>query len=113
MARGHWKRAITSFDEAIRLNPTDAGSYRDRGAAYGQRGDYRSSLDDLDRALELLPEDPQALFFRGLCFEATRKRRQALDDFNRILALPSSEFTEKAQAEVRFLRYQREYSKIG
>ena len=44
--------AIEDFDEAIRLDPQDAGAYSNLGLAYNTKGDYDRAIAELDTAIK-------------------------------------------------------------
>jgi len=50
--------AIQDFDEAIRLNPQNAGAYHNRGVAYGRIGKSIEEERDFAKAKELGIEAP-------------------------------------------------------
>lgn len=53
-----YDRAIQDYDEAIKLNPLDAGVYNNRGFAYmrrGKEGDYALAKADFEKGLTLSP----------------------------------------------------------
>ena len=55
-ALGQNKEAILDFDEALKLDPENAGAYRGRGLAKRPRRQYKDSRADFRKALELDPE---------------------------------------------------------
>src|SRR5262249_2817192 len=58
-------RAITAYDEVIRLAPRDSlGRFR-RGLARAAREQYREALDDMDQSLKLGRELPEVYDARG------------------------------------------------
>jgi tetratricopeptide (TPR) repeat protein len=56
---------ILRFTGAIRINPNDAESYNNRGAAYAGKGDYDRAIEDYTQALRLNPNNDNAYFNRG------------------------------------------------
>jgi tetratricopeptide (TPR) repeat protein len=50
-------RAISDYDQAIRINPKYAHAYGGRGGAYENKGDYARALADYDQSLRLNPND--------------------------------------------------------
>ena len=50
---GQYERAIQDFDEAIRLNPQNAGAYHNRGIAYGRIGKSIEEERDFAKATEI------------------------------------------------------------
>ena len=63
--------ALTAFENAVRLDPSDAGGWASNAAThlslhYYQAGDYRRALDQADRALALSDGLITARIYRGL-----------------------------------------------
>lgn len=56
LARGEYDRAITDYNEVIRLNPQDAVAYYSRGFAYQYKADQTRAFEDYKTATELNPE---------------------------------------------------------
>jgi len=52
--------------EAIRLDPTDAIAYSNRGLARLDRKDYTGAIADYDEALKLTPRSAWSLYGRGI-----------------------------------------------
>lgn len=48
-------RTIADLTDAIRLDPTNANSYANRGHAYTLKGEYDRAIADLSRALQMRP----------------------------------------------------------
>ena len=48
-----YEQAIQDFDEAIRLDPQNAGAYHNRGAAYGRIGKSIEEERDFAKATEI------------------------------------------------------------
>ena len=46
-------QTILELDEIIRLNPTDAKAYINRGYAYYKKGDFEQAIEDYDSAVRL------------------------------------------------------------
>ena len=51
--KGEYDRGIEDYNEAIRLRPTCAATYLNRGYAYHNKGDYDNALKDYDNAVRL------------------------------------------------------------
>ena len=53
VARGDNDRAITDYNEAIRLNPTNGLTFNERGLAYKAKGDVDRAIADYDQAIQI------------------------------------------------------------
>ena len=53
-------------DKAIELNPSDAGTYANRGVAYTGLGQFDIAFEDFDKAVELDPNLPLAYEHRDI-----------------------------------------------
>ena len=56
-----WDNAIADYDQAIRLDPSDAMAYANRGAAWKEKGDLGKATADYDQAIRVDQNDAQAL----------------------------------------------------
>jgi tetratricopeptide (TPR) repeat protein len=86
-----WKRlgdkdkAISDFDEAIRMNPNEALAWRVRGATYASKADYAHTLADYTESIRIDPENPDSrhhrVVLRSACMDAKyRDGKQAIED---------------------------------
>ncbi|MDJ0581063.1 tetratricopeptide repeat protein [Crocosphaera sp.] len=56
---GDNQKAIADYNQAISLNPNDAGAYFRRGDAYVRLGDYQKAIADLEKSANLFKEKGQ------------------------------------------------------
>ena len=54
-----------TFDEALRLKPSDTDALVNRGNARKIKGDLDGALQDYDEAIRLNPDDSEAFYNRG------------------------------------------------
>ena len=59
-AKKNYDRAIADYTHAIRLDPTDAGAYYDRGIAYAAKGQTDRAAADFRATLRLDPNNKNA-----------------------------------------------------
>ncbi len=91
--------AIESFDEAIKLSPSYANAYRERGAVQLLKQNHQAALSDLSRAIGLNPDDPKALRFRARAYIESGDRERAKSDLVKAVEIaPDDEGSRKALA---------------
>jgi tetratricopeptide (TPR) repeat protein len=64
-AQGPRDETPDEFDQAIKLNPANAGAWSRRGDARRDTGDYERALEDYDVAIGLDPDNPFTLISRA------------------------------------------------
>lgn len=64
--RGDFAQALANYQEAMRLNPSDALAFNNRGVTRRALGDLPGALADYDEALRLKPDYATAYSNRGL-----------------------------------------------
>ncbi len=67
--KGDYDRAISDYDQALRLNPDLANAFYGRGGAYAYKGDYDHAIQDYNQALRLNPNSAVAFYGRGWAYE--------------------------------------------
>jgi Flp pilus assembly protein TadD len=63
---GDLEGALTDFDKAIELAPSDGFIYMMRGAIKKEKGDLDGALRDLNKAIELDPKLGEPYYSRGV-----------------------------------------------
>jgi len=79
---GQFNRAISDFDEAIRLKPDDPEALNNRCWARAMLGDTTKALQDCNEALKLRPAYGDALDSRGLINLKLCHNAEALSDYD-------------------------------
>lgn len=91
--KGQYEPAIDDFRRAIKLDPTKADYYYQRGSTYRSqyfytgKGNYDRAIDDFSRAIKLDPNKPDYYWQRGSAFHIKGEYEQAIDDFNMAIKL--------------------------
>lgn len=80
-------RAISEFDQAVRVNPQYSEAYRNRGGVFAMRGDYARAIADLDEALRLDPRNVKAFQNRALSHQFQADYGRAVTDFDSAIEL--------------------------
>ncbi len=86
-ANGDLERALRDYDEAIKLNPKNAGAYVDRALALARRGDGDAAMKDYTMAITLNPQQWQAYFNRAAELRDHGKLHEAVADLNQVVKL--------------------------
>ena len=98
-----WPRAISDFDQALRLRPDDVEVLVLRAAAWRNARNTSQALADAGRALRIAPEHTEALLERGFANLAGGDRIKANEDFNRVIRIvpPGSDSARCEEAGLR------------
>ena len=85
--KGDYNRAISDYNEAIRLNPKYATAYNNRGCIYEKRGDYDKAIEEYEKAIELNPEWEYPVENIGYVYFMQGKLDDALEQLNKALSM--------------------------
>jgi len=90
--KGEYDRAISDYDQAIRLEPAadaEGGGliYAARGGFYSLKGDYDRAIADYDRSIRLDPKVARAYRLRGIAFKHKGDYDHAIADANEAIRL--------------------------
>jgi tetratricopeptide (TPR) repeat protein len=86
--KGDYDRAISDYNEAIRINPKYVKAYNSRGQAYRHKGDNDRAISDCSEAIRIDPKYANAYSSRGLVFERLAEFEKARADFRAALGMP-------------------------
>ena len=89
-SKGEDDRAISDFDEAIRLRPRFAIAYNNRGVVYRKQGKYELAISDFDRAIKLNPKYAKAYLNRGLAYSNKGDYELVIPDLDKAIQLNPS-----------------------
>jgi tetratricopeptide (TPR) repeat protein len=81
-ANNDYDRAIADFDAAIKLDPTLATAYGQRGWTFYQKRDFDRAIADADEALRLDPKLDQPNVTRGNAVRSKGDVERALSDYS-------------------------------
>lgn len=81
---------LSACNELIRLRPSDADAYIDRGLIELEGGALDKAVADFTRAHELDPKSPWPLANRGLAFAWMKNQREAEEDFKAVRSIDSA-----------------------
>lgn len=85
--QGDYVRALTDFDQAIRLDSQNALIFAFRGDLYFAQRDYARAIADYGRAINLDPQRPDFFTSRGRAHVPLQDYERAIADFDQALRL--------------------------
>jgi tetratricopeptide (TPR) repeat protein len=86
LARREFDRAISSFDDAIRLEPS-AAAYGNRAFAHWNKGNTEAAIRDYGAAIERDPSNVANRINRAIAYNRAGEYQRAVDDLDRALAV--------------------------
>ncbi len=99
--QGDLVRAITDYNEAIRLNPSDVDTFYIRGNAFAAQRDYDHAIADYSSAIRLDAGFAPAYNNRGGAYHMKRDFTHAIADFDEAIKLNpdyASAFSNRCRA---------------
>ena len=87
LERGQHDQAITSFTNAIELNPEYAEAYNNRGVAHLDKNQYDQAISDCTKAIEINPKYAMAYNNRGLAYVGKGLYDKAISDCTKAIEL--------------------------
>ncbi|TAL18415.1 tetratricopeptide repeat protein [bacterium] len=87
LGRGDPARALSDFDESLRLKPGNAPAYKGRGIALEQTGDVPGAIDSLNKSLESGFETPDTYAGLAALYLSAGELPAALESARRAAAL--------------------------
>ena len=85
----NYDKAVSDYDEAIRLDPHYAPSYLNRGLEYRNKGNWQKAISDLTEAIRLDPNNADAYKNRGSTYLRAGDSDKAYADFAAVGRLKS------------------------
>lgn len=85
--KGEYEKAISHFDETIRLNPNVISAYVNRGIAKAQLGEHEKAITDYSAALEFDPRNAGVFYNRGYSYRSLARTEEAIADFSEAIQI--------------------------
>jgi uncharacterized protein (TIGR02145 family) len=87
MKKKEYDKAISEFNEAIRLDPKFFKAYTMRGFAYYFKKDYDKAISDCSEAIRLDPKFETAYNIRGDAYYEKKEYDKAISDYTQVIRL--------------------------
>jgi tetratricopeptide (TPR) repeat protein len=81
------QKALSAYDQAVRINPGYTDAFNRRGVSYGQLERHDLALKDFERAIELQPDFAEAYVNRATAHGRKHRFERALADLDRAIDL--------------------------
>ena len=88
--QGDYNSAISSYTQAIELNPNNAMAYINRGASYANLKEYNRAEADYSKLIALEPNNVQAYIGRGASYICLQQYNKAAADLTKAIELDPS-----------------------
>lgn len=92
--------AISSYDEAQKLDPNNPYFLLQEGMVYYQNKDYKNAQVNLEQAVNLKADYSDALYFLGLTYEALGNTGKAVTTLSKLLPIVSKEQASAIQTMI-------------
>ena len=97
--------ARADFDEAVKLDPSNALAYVNLGALQAEQNEFDFAVSAFDRAIALNPNIAKAYVGRGTAFIGQENYDRAIADFNKAITLdPLPGYSYEARGTAYFLK---------
>jgi len=83
----NWTKAISAYDQAIRLDQSSSAAYNNRGSAKNSLGQHEEAIKDFDEAIRLDPNNAAAYINRGNAKSRLKQYDAAINDHNQAIRL--------------------------
>jgi tetratricopeptide (TPR) repeat protein len=98
------ERAVTDYDQAIRIAPRFAGALNNRADAWLKLGKPAQGMPDVDQALEIEPQNPIYNATRGQINQSVGDRQGAMRDHDAAMAFGGPVFIKLYQCGLQMAR---------
>ena len=86
-ALGQYQDAITWYDKALEINPSDIATLIDKGDSLYALGQYQDAITWYDKALEINPSELDVLYYKGNSLYALGQYKEAIIWYDKALVI--------------------------
>jgi tetratricopeptide (TPR) repeat protein len=88
-----YDRALSDFDDAVRIDATFAKAFANRGAVHGAKQDFDKAIEDFTRVIALEPRSAHAFADRAGMHRLKGEHERAINDYTQAIQIDPA-FTE-------------------
>jgi tetratricopeptide (TPR) repeat protein len=104
-AKKDYDHAVADYDQAIKLNPTDAVFFSNRGGALVAKGEVDRGITDFDQSIRINPNLPRTYVDRGNAFRGKGLYDRAIADYDQAIKLePKNAFVFNNRGNVYYTK---------
>jgi type IV pilus assembly protein PilF len=97
--KGDYRRSISYYKEALRIEPSFLTAYENLGLAYEAVGEWEKAREAYQSSISYEPDSPKAYFFLGKLHQKLGRRREAVEMFQKAFNIdPESRYGRQASA---------------
>lgn len=82
-----YEEAITTYTQAIQINPKHAEAYYNRGIAYATLQRFEEAIADFNQAIQNNPKYAEAYFNRGIIYAKQHRYEEAIADYSQAIQI--------------------------
>jgi hypothetical protein len=97
--------ALYFFNKALKLDPTLAEAYAERGRYYLEKAQTKKAVDDLNKSISLSPNNSRAYYLLGASYSIDRDFVNALINYRKADELTKSDATQLSILDMIFWTY--------
>jgi len=86
----NYESALSAFNNAVEIDPTNSWAYINKGWALNTLGDYYQALKEFNRASDIDPKNPWIYVNRGVSYNFLGDYRQGLLDEEKAISLDAT-----------------------
>ena len=88
--KGDLDKALSSYNEAIKLNPNNYLAYSNRSVVYNDRKQYEKSIEDCNKSIKLNSKYSLSYYNRGLDYQNLQDYEKSIQDYTKAVELDSN-----------------------
>ena len=89
--KGDFANALTEYQTAEKINPTNVTTRMNLGTLYQQQKNYEAAIQAYDSILRLYPNNKMAYYYKAQCLKAQGLKDAAIENYKLALNLDTND----------------------